>query len=86
MLVDIALLLRELRPAADFRFVIAGDGPELASLKRKVERSGLASVFDFLGQVEDLQPILAESDLLILTSEAREFLLSFWKRLRAENP
>lgn len=70
LLVDIAARLRTLRAGADFRFVIAGDGPELARVKTAVRRRNLDSVFDFRGQVADLTPLYAASDVVLLVSRS----------------
>jgi glycosyltransferase involved in cell wall biosynthesis/GT2 family glycosyltransferase len=66
----IAEALRERRGRDDFRFVIAGDGPERASLIARVRKRGLETLFDFRGQVPDTAPLLGECDLVILPSKA----------------
>lgn len=47
---------------------IAGDGPERARLERLAERLGIARRVSFLGHVADIGPLLARSDLLLMTS------------------
>jgi glycosyltransferase involved in cell wall biosynthesis len=70
LLADIARELSRLRPQRDFRFVIAGDGPEKERFERRVHKLGLDSIFDFLGQVDDLAPPLAACDILVLPSRS----------------
>jgi glycosyltransferase involved in cell wall biosynthesis len=70
LLADIARELSRLRPQRDFRFVIAGDGPEKEPFERRVHKLGLDAVFDFRGQVDDLAPLLAASDILVLPSRS----------------
>jgi glycosyltransferase involved in cell wall biosynthesis/GT2 family glycosyltransferase len=67
---EIAEALRERRKRDDFRFVIAGDGPERAALGSRVRKRGLEALFDFRGQVPDMAPLLGECELVILPSKA----------------
>jgi len=70
LLADIARELSHLRPQRDFRFVIAGDGPEKERFERRVHTLGLDAVFDFRGQVDDLAPLMAACDMVILPSRS----------------
>jgi len=70
LLVDIAARLRSLRGREDFRFVIAGDGPEMSRFHNAVRRRKLDGVFDFRGQVADLAPVYAASTVVILVSRS----------------
>lgn len=70
LVADIAKELSKLRPLRDFRFVVAGDGPEKERFERRVAKLGLASVFDFRGHVADLAPLYAAADLMILPSRS----------------
>ncbi len=70
LLADIARELSRLRPQRDFRFIIAGDGPEKEPFERRVHKLGLDAVFDFRGQVDDLAPLLAACDILVLPSRS----------------
>jgi glycosyltransferase involved in cell wall biosynthesis len=66
---NVALALRALAagdPSA--LLTIAGDGPERAQLERLAERLGIARRVTFLGHVADIGPLLARSDLLLMTS------------------
>lgn len=70
LLVDVAVALRKRRGRADFRMIVAGDGPEAGRLRGHAERSGIADRFEFLGHVPDIAPLLAEADVLVLPSRA----------------
>ena len=69
LLPEIAEGLHRRRGKADFLFVIAGDGPERTALVSRIRKSGLDSKFDLRGHVDDIAPLLAECELLVLPSE-----------------
>ncbi len=68
LLVEIARALCKLRPRENFRIVVAGDGPEEIPLRKQVCRARVDHLFEFLGHVPDIAPVLADSDLLVLPS------------------
>ena len=68
MLADIAAALTRRRGGQDFRIVIAGEGPEREALTARVEQLGVRHVFDFRGHVDNVAPLFAASDLVVLTS------------------
>ena len=70
LVADIADELSKLRPQRDFRFTVAGDGPEKQNFEARVRKLGLESIFDFRGLVADLVPVYAASYLLILPSRS----------------
>jgi glycosyltransferase involved in cell wall biosynthesis len=86
LVADIAQALSTIRPRRDFRFVVAGDGPEKASFKRRVHRLGLDAVFDFRGQVGDLAPLYAASDVVILPSRSEGVPLVILEALASARP
>lgn len=86
MVADIALLLLRLRPRHDFRFVIAGDGPERKRFERLVHKLGLDAYFDFRGQVADLAPLYAAADIVLLTSRSEGVPLVVLEALASARP
>lgn len=70
LVADIAKQLSKLRPQRDFRFSIAGDGPEKERFERRVRKLGLEAAFDFRGHVADLAPLYAAADVVILPSRS----------------
>jgi len=86
LLADIAHDLCRLRPQRDFRFVIAGDGPERERFKRRVHKLGLDGVFDFRGQVEDLPPLFEACDIVILPSRSEGVPLVILEALASARP
>lgn len=71
--VQVAAELQRRLPAT--RFVLAGDGPDFASVKAHVQRLGLEHVFSFLGGVarDQLPQTYQAADVLLLTSSYEGF-------------
>ncbi len=84
--VDVARELSRLDD--DYRFVMAGDGPLLDSVKRKVERMNLTSAFAFPGFLKQnlLPHFFGNADLLLLTSNSDPFGLVALEALSAGVP
>jgi glycosyltransferase involved in cell wall biosynthesis len=86
LLVDIAAELRALRKGAGFRFVIAGDGPEMSRFQHAVRRRKLEEFFDFRGQVADLAPLYQASDVVVLVSRSEGVPLVVIEALACARP
>ncbi len=61
-------LARVRREGSDFTAVFAGDGPDRSSLERDAAQAGLHDRVLFLGHVSPPNPVLEETDLLVLPS------------------
>ncbi len=86
LLVDIAGELLSLRKKADFVFVVAGEGPEASALQARVRRKGLEGVFEFLGHVEDMPPLIAAADIVLLPSRSEGVPLIVLESLACATP
>ncbi|HTR39506.1 MAG TPA: glycosyltransferase family 4 protein [Bryobacteraceae bacterium] len=86
LLVDIAAELTALRKKRDFRFIIAGDGPEEEPLRNRIREAGLNDVFDLRGQVHDLAHLYAASDVVILPSRSEGVPLVILEALASARP
>jgi glycosyltransferase involved in cell wall biosynthesis len=86
LLPPIAAELRRLQPERTFRFIVAGDGPQSAKLRAQVQRDGLQPWFDFRGFVDDTAPLLAESDVLLLTSSHEGIPLTILEAFASGRP
>ena len=82
----IAAELRRLQPERAFRFIVAGDGPQAGKLRTRVQRDGLQQWFDFRGFVEDTAPLMAESDVLLLTSSHEGIPLTILETFASGRP
>jgi glycosyltransferase involved in cell wall biosynthesis len=69
-LIDAAARLkpRFLEQGRQIRFQIAGDGPERRLLQQAIEKKGLSEVVTLLGTREDVPALMADADLLVLSS------------------
>jgi glycosyltransferase involved in cell wall biosynthesis len=86
LVADIAEALVKLRPQGDFRVIVAGDGPERERFERHVHKLGLAARFDFRGQVDDLAPLYAACDVVILPSRSEGVPLVVLEALASARP
>lgn len=86
LLADIATELLRLRPQRDFHFLVAGAGPESTGLKARLQRGGLEALFTLLGHVDDVPALLAESDLVVVPSEAEGIPLIALEAFATERP
>ena len=86
LVADIASELVKLRPGHDFRFIIAGDGPERERFERRVRKLGLESIVDFRGYIADLAPLYAAADVVILPSRSEGVPLVILEALASGRP
>ena len=86
LLAEIALRLRRRRGRDDFRFVVAGDGPEAAGLRRRVHAHKLDHLFEFRGHVADIAPELAACAVLVLPSKSEGIPLIVLEAFAASRP
>ncbi len=86
LVADIAMELSKLRPQRDFRFTIAGDGPERERFEQRIRKLGLDGVFDFRGHVADLVPLYAAADVVLLTSRSEGVPLVVLEALASARP
>ena len=66
--------------------VVAGDGPAGESLRMRVRRAGLDSVFALLGHVDDMPKVLAEADVVVVPSRAEGIPLIVLEAMATAKP
>ncbi len=69
-----------------FVLTVAGDGPDAPALRARAAELGLEARVRFLGQVADVQALLAETDVLVHPSLAETFGLSLLEAANAGVP
>jgi glycosyltransferase involved in cell wall biosynthesis len=55
-----------------FKFIIAGDGPKLKSIKADIKRLSLESSVVMLGHIDNVAKLLSSLDIFLLTSDSKE--------------
>jgi glycosyltransferase involved in cell wall biosynthesis len=74
-------------PRGALYLVLAGDGPLRLEVERQVKHLGLDEHVRFLGNVSDVRPVLAASDVLVLPSTAVEtFSMAMLESLSMATP
>jgi glycosyltransferase involved in cell wall biosynthesis len=86
LLVEIAENLLRLDKQRLFQIVVAGDGPELPALYQRTEQKHLETFFHFLGQVDDLAPVMRDADVLILPSRSEGVPLVLLEAMACARP
>jgi glycosyltransferase involved in cell wall biosynthesis len=66
----VEIIRRVARSRPELRVVIAGRGPLLETMKRRVREEGLSRNFCFAGHVEKVEGLLARSRIFLLTSKS----------------
>jgi glycosyltransferase involved in cell wall biosynthesis len=87
---NFALLIRAFAPLSarwpQLRLTIVGDGPERAALEELATRLGLAGAVHFLGFRSDIDQLLAQSDVFVLTSLSEGIPMSILEAMKSGLP
>jgi glycosyltransferase involved in cell wall biosynthesis len=82
--VDVLLDAAERVP--DLRLLVAGDGPLLPEVERRVAQAGLAGRVALLGRLHDPAPVFADADFFALTSAAENCPLALLQAMSCGLP
>ena len=77
-------IFRQIRQRVPARLLMVGDGPDLAEAVRLTRKHGLTNDVQFLGDQEQVVPLLSVSDLFLMPSVQESFGLGPWKQWRAK--
>lgn len=83
-LVRVGILLHE--KGVDFTMRIAGEGPELNRLHKKINQCNCASKFELIGFTNDIQTHFKWSDIYLQTSRTEPFGLTILEALAVSKP
>ena len=86
LLLEIDRELQRDPPAVPYHFVIAGDGPQRAELRSKLQSGDRHGRFTLLGYVDQVAPLLADSAVLIVPSTEEGLPLSIIEALSMQVP
>lgn len=70
---DTVHVLARLDPALGARLVLVGDGPDLEGVREAAAALGLGHRVRALGEVPDVEPIIAAADVALLPTESESF-------------
>jgi glycosyltransferase involved in cell wall biosynthesis len=82
--VEFARLVHDV--ARDATFLVAGEGPLLEPMREHVLQLGLSPHFRFLGFLDDLDPLYAAADAVVMTSRHEGIPLIALEAMRAGRP
>jgi N-acetyl-alpha-D-glucosaminyl L-malate synthase BshA len=84
--VDTVRVLAEVHRQRPARLLLIGDGPEMATVIGEAERLGVRDRIHFLGNQDEVQPLLACADVFLLPSEEESFGLAALEALACGTP
>lgn len=70
---DVVRIFERVARRLDARLMLVGDGPDYGRTRELVAKLGLADRVHFVGVVDEVAPLLAAADLLLLPSETESF-------------
>jgi L-malate glycosyltransferase len=79
-------IFKRIRERVPSRLLMVGDGPELRETQRLARSLGLGADVEFLGEQEQVQPLLSASDLFLLPSSSESFGLAGLEAMACEVP
>ena len=85
-LIDAFIRLSGALPQVPMRLVIAGDGELFGQAKRQVEASGLGEKISLLGWREDIENVLREFDVFVLSSFCEGLSYTLLEAMAAKLP
>jgi len=79
-------IFRQIHAAVPSRLLMVGDGPDLAEAQEQAKASGLGDAVRFLGDQEQVVPLLSASDLFLMPSAQESFGLAALEAMACEVP
>jgi len=73
---DTIEVLRRLPPELDAKLALVGDGPDLSLVRDAARRHGVCDQVRFLGEIDDVEEIVAAADVAFFPSESESFGLA----------
>jgi len=79
-------VFRQIHAAVPSRMLMVGDGPDLAQAVAQARAAGLGDAIRFLGDQEQVVPLLSASDLFLMPSAQESFGLAALEAMACEVP
>ena len=83
---DVVRVFDLVRKQLPVKLILAGDGPERASVESLARELGVIQDIVFLGKTKAIERVLCMSDLYLMTSESESFGLSALEAMASEVP
>lgn len=83
---DVVLVFKKVREQIPAKLLLIGDGPDLPLVEAMCREMGICQDIRFIGKQENLEDVLACSDLFILPSEYESFGLAALEAMASEIP
>lgn len=83
---DVVQVFANVRQQIPAKLLLIGDGPERYSVERMCRDLGICDDIHFLGKTKDVERVLINGDLFILTSETESFGLAALEAMAAGMP
>ena len=83
---DVVRIFHEILKKVPSRLLLVGDGPDRSNCEILVRELGLEHNVSFLGKQQELVPILAAADLMLMPSQSESFGLSALEAMACEVP
>ena len=83
---DVLEVFLRVRAELPARLLLVGDGPDRARLEQRCRAEGCCGVVTFLGNLGEVEQVLAGADLFVLPSENESFGLAALEALACEVP
>ncbi len=84
LFIDLATLL--LQESNKFKFLIAGDGPEISFLKSRTELYGISNHFNWLGVISDMDNFYSKINLFVFFTDADSAALTPFEAMSYDVP
>ena len=83
---DVIAIFNEVQKKIPSKLLLVGEGPELASARKKAKKLGIYEKVLFLGNSVELDKILCYTDLFLLPSKTESFGLAALEAMAAKTP
>lgn len=83
---DLVYIIEKLVKKHNIRLLMVGDGPDRSKMEQLCREKGLCEQIIFLGKMENVEDVLASSDIFVLPSEEESFGLALLEAMACGVP
>lgn len=85
-IIDLVYIMEKLVKKHNVRLLMVGDGPDRSKMEQLCREKGLCDKIIFLGKMENVENVLASSDIFVLPSEEESFGLALLEAMACGVP